>query len=226
MRAIHRPPGLTPLVDLRAVHTARVVVANSLMVQRDLAARGIRSVVVRTGVDPGRWPSPEDPRALLFVGHGWRRKNLRAAVRAVAAVPGLPLWVAGRDSRRRIRLHRARAVLGDRLLDLGEQIDPAAVLPFVAAVVHPTLYDPASNLVLEAMASGVPVVTTARDGSAELLPAGLVVRDPLDSDEVARRIRFALAGGRALGAALRETVSAWPDSRNAYELEQLVDRGW
>lgn len=226
MRAVGRWPGVRlPLSDELAVRTARVVVVNSRLVQRALHVRGIRTTVVRTGVDLARFRPGEGGEALLFVGHGWRRKNLRAAVAAAARL-SRPLWVAGRDSRRRTRLRRARAVLGSRLVDLGPTIDPAAVFGQVAAVVHPTRYDPASNLVLEAMAAGVPVVSTRWDGSAELLPSELVIRNPLDDAEIARRIRTALAGGRDLGGTLRRVVSAWPDSRNARELESLIDRGW
>lgn len=226
MRAIGRRAwGRTAFADLRAVRSARVVVVNSRMVQRDLERRGIASTLVRTGVDLERFRPGPGGEALLFVGHGWRRKNLRAAVE-VARRLGRPLWVAGRDSRRTLRLGRARWRLGSDLVDLGPHIDPASVFPRVGAVLHPTRYDPAANLVLEAMAAGVPVVSTRRDGMAELLPDPLVVTDPDEVDALVQATRFALAGGRDLGATLRQCAEAWPDSRNARELEALVDRGW
>ncbi len=227
MRAVGRRPGLrTPLLDRLAVHTAKIVVVNSRMVQRDLRARGIRSAVVRTGVDRERFPLRDPSRAsdaLLFVGHGWRRKNFRTAVLAAARIPHRPLWIAGRDGARRRRLRWARHILGSRAVDLGPSIDTAAVLPQVAAVLHPTLYDPASNLVLEAMAAGVPVITSARDGSAELLPSTLVLRDPHDHAELARRVMRALEDGPRLGQALHRVASRWPDDRNAAELVRLLE---
>ena len=38
-------------------------------------------------------------------------------------------------------------------------------------LVHPTFYDPCSNVVLEALACGLPVITTRDNGAAELRTA-------------------------------------------------------
>lgn len=228
MRAIGRRRWSLEVVrDWRAASTAGAILANSRMVADALWQRGFRSEVVRTGVDLERFrPTSEREDAVLFLGHGWRRKNFRGAVLATALLPGRPrLWVGGRDSRRVRRLAWARQILGDRLVDLGPVVDAADVVPKVTVVVHPTRYDPASNLVLEAMASGVPIVTTNRDGSGEILPRALVVPDPEDVGALGRALLFGREGGPSLGRALRETVEAWPDSRNARELEQLIQRG-
>jgi glycosyltransferase involved in cell wall biosynthesis len=224
-RALHRFPWTADAWrDRRAVRTAGVVVVNSVMVQRALSDRGIRAVVVRTGVDTFR-PVATGPRsALLFAAHGWRRKNFRTAMRVAARFPDRPVWVAGRDGARRRRLWWARRFLGDRLVDHGPTADLRPLLDRAALVLHPTRYDPASNLVLEAMAAGVPVLTTRCDGSAELLPAALVAPDPTDVDDLVVRARDALAGGRTLGAALRATAEDWPDSRNAERLDHLITR--
>jgi len=61
------------------------------------------------------------------------------------------------------------------------------VRPFLAAAdafVLPTLYDPFPNAVLEAMAAGLPVVTSTRCGAAEIVAEGETgfVRDALDID--------------------------------------------
>lgn len=196
------------------------IVANSRMVADALRRRTPRPIhVVRTGVDLQRFRPGERTATgvVLFAGHGWRRKGFREAVEVMATQPERRLWVAGRDARRSRHLRWARDVLGDRVVDLGPRADLAPLLPRVDAVLHLTRYDPASNLVIEAMACGTPVVTTDRDGSAEVLPTELVSRgDPV------RALREALAGGEALSRELRRRAMDWPDSRNVEELEALL----
>jgi UDP-glucose:(heptosyl)LPS alpha-1,3-glucosyltransferase len=51
------------------------------------------------------------------------------------------------------------------------------------AIVHPTFYDPFPRVIVEAMASGCAVITTARCGAAEIVTngrEGLIVDDPRD----------------------------------------------
>lgn len=116
-----------------------------------------------------------------------------------------------------------RAMLPGRVRDLGVQVDLAEVLPAVAAVLHPTRYDAAANLVLEALASGVPVVTTAMDGSAEIVPVpGWVALNPREVGEVSRCLTRALAHGER--SACREAAESWPDTRNYRSMEAIASR--
>jgi UDP-glucose:(heptosyl)LPS alpha-1,3-glucosyltransferase len=74
--------------------------------------------------------------------------------------------------------------------------------------VHPTFYDPCSLVVLEALACGLPVITSRYNGAAELFrePAeGYVVADPHD------RVRLAWAIGQLLDPARR--AAAGPAAR-------------
>jgi UDP-glucose:(heptosyl)LPS alpha-1,3-glucosyltransferase len=55
-------------------------------------------------------------------------------------------------------------------------------------LLHPTFYDPCSLVVLEAIGSGIPVLTTGYNGAAELIKkgsAGWVVEDPRDKQALA-----------------------------------------
>ncbi|MBI3797542.1 MAG: glycosyltransferase [Deltaproteobacteria bacterium] len=67
-------------------------------------------------------------------------------------------------------------------------------IPYYAAAdvfVFPTFYDPCSLVVLEAWASGLPVITSSFNGAAELMTPGeegLVVDDPRDARQLARRM--------------------------------------
>ena len=54
--------------------------------------------------------------------------------------------------------------------------------------VHPTFYDPCSNVVLEAMACGLPVITSRYNGASELMhppQEGYVIDDPHDHERLA-----------------------------------------
>jgi UDP-glucose:(heptosyl)LPS alpha-1,3-glucosyltransferase len=82
----------------------------------------------------------------------------------------------------------------------------------------PTIYDPFSNACLEALASGLPVVTTRANGFSEIITTGVhgtVLDDPRNVDAICEALLFwsdpALrkeAGGRNLDLATRFDISA------------------
>jgi UDP-glucose:(heptosyl)LPS alpha-1,3-glucosyltransferase len=88
--------------------------------------------------------------------------------------------------------------------------------------VHPTFYDSCSLTVLEALASGLPAITTRFNGASDAIlseDGGVIVEDPADADELARAIgRFADAGKRdRAGSLARRWMEAFPPSRNVDE---------
>jgi UDP-glucose:(heptosyl)LPS alpha-1,3-glucosyltransferase len=102
-----------------------------------------------------------DQLVAVFVGSGWERKGLRYAIEAVEATADLKLLVAGKGDTHRYRSGRAQF--------LGEVAD---VLPIYAAAdifILPTIYDPFSNACLEALACGLPVITTRANGFSEIM---------------------------------------------------------
>jgi UDP-glucose:(heptosyl)LPS alpha-1,3-glucosyltransferase len=173
----------------------RVILALSNMVAEDL--RRFHGVprehlrVIYNGVDTDRF-SPawratyrEEVRArlgvrdevlLLIVAHNFRLKGvptlLKATARLVRAGLTLRVAVAGgkhlsaaRRSARRLGIEHCTTFLGS--------IDD--VVPYYAAAdvyVQPTFYDPCSLVVLEALASGLPVITTRHNGAGELITPG------------------------------------------------------
>jgi UDP-glucose:(heptosyl)LPS alpha-1,3-glucosyltransferase len=105
---------------------------------------------------------PEDI-AVLFVGTGWERKGLRFALDAVEACdnPKVRLLVAGRGDRADYESMRAQF--------LGEVADLLPVYAAADIFILPTVYDPFSNACLEALASGLPVITTRANGFSEII---------------------------------------------------------
>src|SRR5438270_2410388 len=101
--------------------------------------------------------------AVLFLGSGWERKGLRFAVAAVESLRDdrLRLLVAGRGNRSRFRSRNVHF--------FGEVGDVRPLLAAADIFILPTLYDPFSNASLEAMAAGLPVVTTRANGCSEII---------------------------------------------------------
>ena len=166
----------------------KAVICNSQMVKDDIRAHFDvdpgKLHVVYSAVDPAEFgPAVRTQRdamrrqlgltgdhvAFLLVGSGYARKGVPAALEALARLPTRArLVVVGRDNRpARYRRLAARLGLGDRVVFAGPQADPRPWYGVADAFVLPTLYDPLPNAVLEALACGLPVVTSTRCGAAE-----------------------------------------------------------
>ncbi len=222
-------------VDRRAVRSARVVVANSAMAAEQLHRHyGLprhRLRVIRNGVDLDRFrPRPAARRpvpTVAFLGSGWRRKGLDTALRAIRGLPGVHLLVLGTDAHpARFRRMAERLGIAHRTHFLGAVPRPEDVLPEAWAAVLPTRYDSAANAVLEALACGLPAVTTARDGAAEVVPEPwMVVPDPESVEAVREALARALheAAGGALGETCRGAAERWPAAATHDRVVRLVE---
>lgn len=148
----------------------------------------------------------EDDYVVLFAGSGWERKGLRFAVEGVRKLSRRAiLLVAGRGSRRFIRASERVRYVGAIHGGDGMQAYYAAADAFIL----PTVYDPFSNACLEALAAGLPVITTAANGFSEVIEAGVegeVLADPADVEAVAAAIEA--WRDRARGEAVRPRLKA------------------
>ena len=191
---------------------APLIVANSEMVRghfRHYYGLGPERVrVVHSAIDPARFAAPDRAarrtveRAAwgvapgeavgLVVAMNYRLKGLAPLIRAVAADPGrVPYRVAvvGHPDVRDYEALARRLGVAARFLFLGFRADPKDAYFAADFLVHPTFYDPCSLVALEALACGLPVVTTRYNGAAELLGgAGAVVADPHDARALAGAI--------------------------------------
>ncbi|HMF45224.1 MAG TPA: glycosyltransferase family 4 protein [Candidatus Udaeobacter sp.] len=112
-----------------------------------------------------------DHIALLFAGSGWERKGLLFAMEAMALCKNrkIRLLVAGRGDARRYKTTRLRCWSEDPVQFLGEVADLVPVYAAADVFILPTIYDPFSNACLEALASGLPVITTRSNGFSEII---------------------------------------------------------
>ncbi len=154
----------------------------------------------------------DDATVFLLVGSGYARKGVATAIAALSRLPGdTYLFVVGRD-KSRWHYKRVAQQLGvaHRVVLVGAQDDPRPFFGAADAFVLPTRYDPCPNAALEAMACGLPVVTSTKCGAAELVSehdAGFVC-DARDVDALARHMMTLTArdAREALGARAREVV--------------------
>jgi UDP-glucose:(heptosyl)LPS alpha-1,3-glucosyltransferase len=207
-------------LDQAVLTQARLVVANSELCRRDLVEHsGLdpqKIALVRNGVDlerfsPSPLPRPPGPPRVLFLGNGWARKNLDAALAAAALLPEVQLLVAGREPRAgRWRRQAARLGLGARVRWQEEVERPEELLRGADLLLLPTRYDPCANVCLEAMACGLPVISTAQNGASELLPEPwMAVSDPEDAPGLAAAVERALQSP-GLGLRCREAILPFP----------------
>jgi UDP-glucose:(heptosyl)LPS alpha-1,3-glucosyltransferase len=169
-------------------------------------------LLLRTGVDLDRFrpTGPRNRRAirralgipekplLLFVGHNFALKGLGTAIRALPLVKEGVLAVVGRGRARPFAALARRLAVADRILWAKDDRHLRALYRAAHVLVHPTHYDTASRVVLEAMASGAPAITTARDGNADLVAAGggVVLERPGDPAALAAAIGALLGAPR------------------------------
>lgn len=184
---------------------ARRVIANSQMVKTEIAQiygyPATQIDLVPNGVPVEQFRRSEEQRAetraelgladddtaVLFVGSGWERKGLRYAVEAVEAVRNerMRLLVAGKGN--------DAAFASPAVRFLGVRSDLPALYGAADLFLLPTIYDPFSNASLEAIAAGLPVITTRANGCAEIIDEGRhgsVVEQPDDVPALARSLRF------------------------------------
>jgi UDP-glucose:(heptosyl)LPS alpha-1,3-glucosyltransferase len=117
-----------------------------------------------------RYRIAEDSTVFLLVGSGYARKGVATAIRALAALPPTThLIVVGRDKHAKRYAQLARSLkLSGRVTIAGPQTDPKPYYAAADAFLLPTLYDPCPNAALEAMACGLPLVTSTQCGAAEI----------------------------------------------------------
>ncbi|MEO8425048.1 MAG: glycosyltransferase family 1 protein, partial [Actinomycetota bacterium] len=158
---------------------------------------------------------------ILFCGTVEPRKNLPRVLEAFRALdrPDLELVLVG-PSGWKEDLHSDPASLGERVRRLGfvprEDLD--AVYASAAVVVYPSLGEGFGLPVLEAMAQGVPVVTSVGTATEEVAGDAALLVDPTDTDAIAAAMQRLLDDSdlsARLGKAARERAATYSWARSA-----------
>jgi len=134
---------------------------------------------------------PQQAHCLIFVGSGFERKGLEAAIRAVAPTDSILLVVGQDKDEKRYRGLAQSLGCEQRIRFMGVQKQTLPFYQAADALLLPTLYDPFPNVILEAMSCGLPVITSQTCGGAEFIQQGVngFVFDALDVKSLAESIQ-------------------------------------
>jgi glycosyltransferase involved in cell wall biosynthesis/GT2 family glycosyltransferase len=222
----------------RAVRAAAAradhVVCCSHAVAQDLdpdGALGERVEVIHCGVDPTRFtPGDAAGADALVLGAivPWKRPDLALEIAAHAArevpdlrlrIAGAPLDAHGEHLLKRLRERATRPDLAGRVEFAGPLADPAAALREAGALLHCSDREPFGLVLVEALASGTPVVAPAAGGPAEIVDATCGALYP--PGDVS-------AGARALAGVLRSrdelSAPARRRAETAFSLSEMQAR--
>lgn len=170
-----------------------------------------------------------DELRLLYVGSGFKRKGVSAAIRAAARL-SIPfrLFIVGKGKTASYLRLAQQLGIHDRVIFTGPRRDAELFYQGCDLFVFPTLYDPFSNATLEAMAHGLPVITSQFNGVAELIrhgDNGFVVQNPLDDAAIFECMLKLTDPGlrRHMGELAAETASVFTMQRNIQETLDVIN---
>ena len=156
---------------------------------------------------------PREAWLVAFVGSGFARKGLGPLMEAVAALRArdIRLLVAGKGRTDIYRRLEARLGLGGAVTWIPPRPDVERLYASADAVALPARYEPFGNVHLEALASGVPVLTSAMTGGSEVVSDGVsgAVTASLEPADIARGLRT-IRDGDAGRFALAARAAAEP----------------
>jgi UDP-glucose:(heptosyl)LPS alpha-1,3-glucosyltransferase len=143
---------------------------------------------------------------LLFAGGDWERKGMPYIIEALSLLlrPDIKLLVVGSGDTKfygqlaELKQVRERIIFISHRSNLWEYYAASDVFVF------PTIYEPFGLVIVEAMASGLPVITSRVAGAADVIidgVNGLLLRNPSDVNDLAVKIELLLSN-----AELRKTM--------------------
>jgi len=168
---------------------------------------------------------------ILFVGSGFERKGLQYAIEALALVPEdkratLKLLVVGRGHIGKYQSLAKSHNIENQVLFTGAQTQIERYYAAGDIFLFPTLYEPFGTVCLEAMASGLPVITTRIAGASEVITNAIdsfVIDAPADTKASAEKIVFLLdpvwRGNMSQAAAL--TASKYSFEENFRQVKEV-----
>jgi UDP-glucose:(heptosyl)LPS alpha-1,3-glucosyltransferase len=144
-----------------------------------------------------------DEFVILFVSNNFRMKGLGYLIKELAKIkkedhPPFKLLILGRD-RQSPYLHLAKKIgVSGEVIFAGSTNEPEKYYGAADLLVHPTFYDACSLTVLEALASGLPVITTFSNGASGMIrwgEEGRVIGNLRDEEELRMVIKYFIEKG-------------------------------
>lgn len=234
------------MVEKQIFKETPLIIANSKMIKNEIVHYyGIppsKIKVIYNGIDTLRFlpsngkeikksilnPCPKG-KIILFVGSGFERKGLINLLKALSLLKNekFLLFVIGKGNIKKYR--EISKVLGilDKIHFYSTTKEIEKFYAVADIFVLPTLYDPFSNATLEAMASGLPVITTVNNGASELIEEGkegFIIQNPLNYREITEKIEFALKEKEKMGECARKKAEQFTIERAARDFFQCIEK--
>jgi UDP-glucose:(heptosyl)LPS alpha-1,3-glucosyltransferase len=173
---------------------------------------------------------------ILFVSNNFRMKGLGFLIKALAKIkkenpPHFKLLVLGRDHQDAyLHLAREKGIL-EEVVFAGSTNEPEKYYGASDLLVHPTFYDACSLTVLEALASGLPVITTQFNGASGIITQGqegFVISDPRDDQVLVEKISFFLDREKIERASIaaRHLAESYSLERNWREMNHIFQKNF
>jgi len=189
--------------------------------------------VVYNGVDTERFrPIKKDRKdhlRILFSAGNFRLKGLGQLISALSVIQrerrDFRLSVMGRGKRGRYEKRIRDMGLSDLVEFMGERANPESIYGGADILVHPTYYDACSLTTMEAMASGLPVITTRWNGASALIEdEGFVIDEPDRIDSMVSAIKrlFHEETREYMGRRARAMMEGYTMEINAERMEKII----
>ena len=141
-----------------------------------------------------------DERFVLQLGSDFRRKGLDRSIVALSCLPDAllaktRLYVVGRDRERPYARMAKRLGVADHVVFLGARDDVPRILLGADLLVHPAYHENTGTVLVEALASGLPVIATGVCGYAHYIEdadAGWVIPEPFEQNRFNHTLQAAL----------------------------------
>ena len=164
---------------------------------------------------------------ILFVGSGFERKGLQFLLQSTEYL-GEENWRLLLMGKGNFEKFMRYAPANKRNRIIANEPDPKIEKFYAAAdmFILPSIYEPFGNANLEALATGLPVITTKYCGAANIIDSkknGLVVGDPYNPKEIAEKINylFDFSARESMGRKARELAEQFPFERNNREMLEI-----
>ena len=168
-------------------------------------------------------------RVVVFVGNELERKGFDELLEAAArrGDPALHLLVVGRVDLSSRQARIASLGMDGRVRPVGSSTDVALQHAAADAFALPTHYEPWGLVIVEALGSGLPVLTSRLAGAAEAVEegrTGVLLDDPSDVDEIARGLDVLLGDGTAAPEAISASVERYRWSAITRRYAEILGR--
>ena len=170
---------------------------------------------------------------VLFVGSGFERKGLEYLIKALKYLEEKKwrLIMVGKGNWKKY-LNFTSMENREKIIQL-DPIDEIEKLYAAADIfILPSIYEPFGNANLEALASGLPIITSRKSGVAEIITSnkeGIILADPSDSKAIAVAIDYLIEPKirEQMGRSARMLAEKFTQERNAKNMlkiyQDLID---